>query len=130
MKYKIEIDNVLLENEVIEDVEINLLQQVDSNFVNNKNRIEIYIRGNIYSKDNESMKNKEIIQNIIDLKDKYFDVNISIDELKYSFPKLYIYKFMQKFVKGSGNYTLVLLQKFIGDEKELNIGGSDENINK
>ena len=76
------------------------------------------------------MKNKEIIQNIIDLKDKYFDVNISIDELKYSFPKLYIYKFIQKFVKGSGNYTLVLLQKFIGDEKELNIGGSDENINK
>lgn len=125
MKYDIKLDNINLNNEMIESVDINILQSIDGIYVNNKNKIEICIRGRINSRDNQDMKNIQLIKKLIEVKDKYFDISIKVDELYYEIPKLYIYKFIQKFNKGEGEFEILLYQKFIGEETEMRLLDSD-----
>lgn len=125
MKYEIKLENVNISNEIIKSVEINILQDVKESYVNDKNRIKLLIEGEIFTKDNTNIKTNTLIRELIKIKDKYFDVNLKIDDVAYFFPKLYIYKLIQKFNGESGKFNLVLLQKFIGDQKEIEVNVDD-----
>lgn len=119
MKYEIKMDNLLIEHSVIENVEINIMQDIEQSYINDKNRIQVLVEGKIFTKDNGVVKSKNLISDIIKLKDKYFDVFVNIDDMSYLFPKLYIYKLTQKFYEKDATFKLYLLQKFLGDNKEI-----------
>lgn len=119
MKYEVKMDNLLIEHSVIENVEINIMQDIEQSYINDKNRIQVLVEGKIFTKDNGVVKSKDLISDLIKLKDKYFDVFVNIDDMSYLFPKLYIYKLTQKFYEKDATFKLHLLQKFLGDNKEI-----------
>ena len=119
MKYEVKMDNLLIEHSVIENVEINIMQDIEQSYINDKNRIQVLVEGKIFTKDNGVVKSKELISDLIKLKDKYFDVFVNIDDMSYLFPKLYIYKLTQKFYEKDATFKLYLLQKCLGDNKEI-----------
>lgn len=121
MKYNITLDDVTLSNEIIKAVEINVLQQVKESYANDKNRVEINIEGELFSKDNDKVKINGLVKDLIKIKDKYFNVKIDIDDARYFFPKLYIYKLIQRYNGEIGRFNLVLMQKFLGDENEIEV---------
>lgn len=121
MKYSIKLDDVTLTNDLIKSVEINVSQQIKDSYALDKNRVEVNIEGELFTKDNDKIKNNKLVKNLLKIKDKYFDVNINIDDTEYKFPKLYIYKLIQKFNREVGKFNIVLMQKFLGDEKELEV---------
>ena len=121
MKYPIKLDDVTLTNDLIKSVEINVSQQIKDSYALDKNRVEVNIEGELFTKDNDKIKNNKLVKNLLKIKDKYFDVNINIDDTEYKFPKLYIYKLIQKFNGEVGKFNIVLMQKFLGDEKELEV---------
>lgn len=121
MKYLIKLDNVTLTNDLIKSIEINVSQEIKDSYALDKNRVEVNIEGEIFTKDNEKIKNNVLVKNLLKIKDKYFDVNINIDDTEYKFPKLYIYKLIQRFNGEVGRFNLVLMQKFLGDENELEV---------
>ncbi len=121
MKYSIKLDDVTLTNDLIKSVEINVSQQIKDSYALDKNRVEVNIEGELFTKDNDKIKNNKLVKNLLKIKDKYFDVNINIDDTEYKFPKLYIYKLIQKFNGEVGKFNIVLMQKFLGDEKELEV---------
>lgn len=121
MKYLIKLENITLTNDLIKTIEINVLQEVEKSYVNDKNRVEIKIEGELFTRDNGELKNEDLISKIYNMKDKYFDVNISIDSMEYKFPKLYIYKLNQNFNREGGKFNLILMQKFLGDEKIMEV---------
>lgn len=121
MKYEVKLENIILDKNIIKSININILKQSEVTYVNDKNKIELVIEGNIFSNDNDKNKNNLIIKKLIEIKDKYFDAHITVDDMQYSFPNLYIYKFIQKFLNGSGDFILVLNQKFIGINEEIKV---------
>lgn len=121
MKYSIKLDDVTLTNDLIKSVEINVSQQIKDSYALDKNRVEVNIEGELFTKDNDKIKNNKLVKNLLKIKDKYFDVNINIDDTEYKFPKLYIYKLIQKFNGEVGKFNIVLMQKFLGGEKELEV---------
>lgn len=119
MRYELKINDVLINQDNSSNIEINLSQKSIDSYVNEKNRVEVIVDGFVYSNDNLGIKNGDLIKKLLNIQYEYLDISLEIENMKYSLPKMYIHSLKQSFNNGSGKYRLILLQKFMGKEKEM-----------
>ncbi|WP_067143246.1 hypothetical protein [Oceanivirga salmonicida] len=119
MKYRIKINDILINQDNSSEIVINLSQKSIDSYANEKNRVEVVVDGFVYTNDNMGIKNKDLIKKLVEIQYEYLDISLEIENMVYKLPKMYIHSLNQSFSNGIGKYKLVLLQKFIGKEKEL-----------
>lgn len=119
MKYNLKLENISIVEEDILELNIDLEQGNNKSFTNEKNRVYIKASIYLYNQDNGEIKNNNMLKEILNIKDRYIDVELEYNNSKFRFPKMYICSLKQQFKTGLAILYISLTQKFLGKESEI-----------